>query len=136
VDVNGGDARPGDALEYTLKLQNDGDGTGKDVTAVLPLDGKLENLQLDAQGVLTPGMATWKLGTLAPGQGAALTIKATLKKPLVYLPLISRYTDPEQREYTNLKETLSPDQFKTAMVAAIVSCVITITIASISATIT
>lgn len=82
VDLNGGDARPGDALEYTLKLQNDGDGTGKDVTAVLPLDGKLENLQLDALGVLTPGMATWKLGTLAPGQGATLTIKATLKKPL------------------------------------------------------
>lgn len=46
---------------------------------------------------------------------------ATLKKPLVYLPLISRYTDPEQREYTNLKETLSPDQFKTAMVAAAAS---------------
>jgi hypothetical protein len=46
---------------------------------------------------------------------------AALKKPLIYLPLISRYTDPEQREYTNLKETLSPDQFKTAMVSSAAS---------------
>ena len=44
-----------------------------------------------------------------------------LKKPLVYLPLISRYTDPEQREYTNLKETLSPDQFRTALVSSAAS---------------
>lgn len=46
---------------------------------------------------------------------------ATLKKPVVFLPLLARYTDPEQREYTNLKETLSPDQFKVAMVAGAAS---------------
>ncbi len=46
---------------------------------------------------------------------------ATLKKPLVYVPLLSRYTDPEQREFTNLKQTLSPDQFKTAMVSSAAS---------------
>ncbi len=82
ADDNGGDAHPGDSLTWTLKLQNDGDGTGKDVTVVLPLDPKLEQVTADNGGQVTPGTVIWKLGTLAPGGSFTLTLKTVLKKPL------------------------------------------------------
>ncbi|MBM4343719.1 MAG: DUF11 domain-containing protein, partial [Deltaproteobacteria bacterium] len=83
VDDNGGDPRPGDALTYTLTLANDGDGTAKDVTVLLPLDGKLEGVTADNGGVVAAGVVTWKLGTMVPGGGATLKVTAKLKKPLV-----------------------------------------------------
>ncbi len=83
VDDNGGDARPGDALTYTLTVANDGDGTGKDVTVILPLDSKLEGVTADNSGVVASGVITWKLGTMVPGGGATLKVTAKLKKPLV-----------------------------------------------------
>lgn len=44
-----------------------------------------------------------------------------LKKPVFILPMITRYTDPRQKAYTNLKETLSPEQFEITVLAGAAS---------------
>jgi uncharacterized repeat protein (TIGR01451 family)/fimbrial isopeptide formation D2 family protein len=86
VDVNGGDARPGDALTYTLTLKNDGDGAAKNTTVTLPLDARLGDVTASNGGVITgagtPGATiTWALATLLPGDGATLTIQGKIKTP-------------------------------------------------------
>ncbi|MEY3013763.1 MAG: hypothetical protein RIT45_2498 [Pseudomonadota bacterium] len=86
VDDNGGQARPGDTLTFTIDLRNDGDATGKEVVVDDPIDARLQDIEpLDGGVLIGSGDAKvvrWNLGDLAPGEGAKLRVRATLKKPL------------------------------------------------------
>lgn len=84
VDLNGGLAQPSDIFEFTLKLQNDGDGTGKNVTINLPIDARLIAQPPFSDGaVLAGGVLTWKLGNMAPTDAKTLKFKVVLVKPQI-----------------------------------------------------
>ena len=89
TDLNGGQARPGDVLRYTLTVRNDGNESASNVvitdavpaqlTGVSPLDG----------GTLSGGVITWSLGAMTPGQQRVVRFTATIVTPLVNGTLIS-----------------------------------------------
>ena len=82
VDLNGGDARPGDELEYTIVVPNDGDAIGKNTVITDPLPPQLEAIVPADDGVLQGNTLTWKPGNIGPGESVTVKFKARLKKPL------------------------------------------------------
>jgi uncharacterized repeat protein (TIGR01451 family)/fimbrial isopeptide formation D2 family protein len=81
-DDDGGEAKPGDAVTYTLIVRNDGEGTAKEVAVTVPLDAKLEAVAPGAGASVQGGKLVWAPQNLDPGQQATLTWTAKIKKPL------------------------------------------------------
>ncbi|MGH9797203.1 MAG: OmpA family protein, partial [Candidatus Polarisedimenticolia bacterium] len=82
ADLNGGSLNPGDALEYTLVLTNNGsaDTTGTVVTDPIPagttyVAGSITGTGADDSGL--PNLV-WNVGTLAAGGSASLTYRVTV----------------------------------------------------------
>ena len=89
VDLNGGEIRPGDQLEYTISVQNTGDATGKQTVVTDALDTRLTApVALDG-GVVNGGTITWGLGSMAPGDKASVRFRATIAKPIAEGSVIS-----------------------------------------------
>ena len=79
-DVNGGDPEPGDNLEYTLVLKNNGSAYAFDVKVTDQLQTKdLVASRSARAGATAPGPITWNAATtpalakLAPGAQVTLT---------------------------------------------------------------
>lgn len=81
VDTNGAPTKPGDSLGYTLTLKNEGDGTAKNVVVSVPLDPRLQDIVAGQGGAVLGGVLQWQVGSLAPGEGATLTLQAKITIP-------------------------------------------------------
>ena len=82
VDSDGGDPKPGDELQYTITVPNQGDAIGKDVVITDPLPPQLESVVPADGGILKNGVITWQGGNIAPGETVTVHFTAKLKKPL------------------------------------------------------
>ncbi|WP_299596902.1 isopeptide-forming domain-containing fimbrial protein [uncultured Microbulbifer sp.] len=75
-------ANPGDTIEWTIEVSNQGnqDGTGVVVTDTLPDLGLFNNFTADNGGVidLSNATVTWDIGDLAVGESVTLTLSAVV----------------------------------------------------------
>ena len=62
VDSNGGDARPGDELVWTISLANQGDAVAKNTVITDPIDPRLVDVVPSDGGVFAAAAITWQLG--------------------------------------------------------------------------
>ncbi|WP_043320659.1 isopeptide-forming domain-containing fimbrial protein [Microbulbifer sp. HZ11] len=75
-------ANPGDTLEWTIVITNEGnqDGTGVVITDDLPSSTVLSNVTASDGGVidLDRGIVTWDIGDLAAGESVSVTLTAVI----------------------------------------------------------
>ncbi|MCQ3830866.1 DUF11 domain-containing protein [Microbulbifer elongatus] len=75
-------ANPGDTLEWTIVITNQGnqDGTGVVITDDLPSSTVLSNVTASDGGVidLDQGIVTWDIGDLAAGESVSVTLSAVI----------------------------------------------------------
>ena len=77
TDDNGGVARPGDALTWTLTVANDGNRPTAAVDIIDPIDANVINAN-PVGGQLDGAVARWRLEPLAPGAEQALILRARI----------------------------------------------------------
>ena len=70
-DINGGAAQPGDTLEYTITLANNGSGPARDVVVSDPIDANLTDITPQNGGVFNPATRTitWTPAAVVPADG-------------------------------------------------------------------
>lgn len=78
----------GSSVTYTVTVTNNGDGPAKDtvVVASIPEDATFKSASYG--GVYTtssPGMVTWKIGTLQPNSSKSMTMKVLVDQPTTLL---------------------------------------------------
>ncbi len=79
ADLNGGDARPGDELRYTINVVNTGPVAASNVIVSDVVPTSLENVVVEDGGSLAGGVVTWTLPSLAPGASAIVRFRADIQ---------------------------------------------------------
>jgi uncharacterized repeat protein (TIGR01451 family) len=90
VDVNGGDVRPGDRLDYTITLTNTGNEPARELVVRDPVSRNLTSIapgqggRFDAASstIIWDRTTTPALASLAPGASVTLTFSANVLRPL------------------------------------------------------
>lgn len=77
-DLNGGDARPGDALRYRITVQNSGPVTATNVQVTDEVDSRLVALAPESGGAAVGQLIRWTIPTLAPSAEATLEFVAVI----------------------------------------------------------
>ena len=79
LDLNGGAVQPGDVLEYTVEVRNDGDAPATNVVVSDPIDPNLTDVVPADGGVFDGTAITWNVpAALAPGDTVLVTFTATV----------------------------------------------------------
>ena len=81
-DLNGGDAEPGDTLEYTLVLQNSGTAYAYKVKVTDPVPPQLENVVPGQGGAAQREHHHLDGGQAGAGDQVSLTFTARIRSPL------------------------------------------------------